>query len=888
MSAVPTTSPREIPRAAPLPGGAKLFFGAVLAATAAAAAPPLASLGPHTHGWTTFAVLAASAGIAQLFVVRTIRDYSLHTAIVFLIAGALLLPPELVALMGVVQHIPEWLKQRYAWYIETFNIANYTLDALGAWWVAGVVERHAPVSDHRVGQALAGLAACVVFVVLNHVLLAGMLYLARGHRPQETGLFSWTNLSTELVLAALGIGLASLWRANPWLVPFVVAPIVLIHRSLHVPRLEEQARVDPKTGLFNARHFSTALAEELARSTRFGRPTSLIMADLDLLREINNTYGHLAGDAVLVGIAGVFRDELRHYDVPSRFGGEEFAIILPETPQDQALEIAERIRAAVAAQPFEVEASSEPIHATVSMGVATFPKDAGDANQLVHHADVAVYRAKLQGRNRVLAASAEPLLLGADPAPQVVALPEPAAVAPAPRPRSDAAYGPRLVAVSPKLALLVGLVGTGGIGVGIAGLVAGSSTDVIGMLAVLAAVALGQALALELQNGSVSVGAVGALTGVAVFGPRLALPVAATMALVDWSARRPPLHQFLFNLGTFSLATTAAAGMFTLGLDRFGEGMTIVMALCAGGAYYLTNMGLLTLALAVEGRQRWLRVWKERFAWLAPHYLGYGLVAGVMAIAYDSAGLYAVAVAVVPLVLVRSTQAAYLEHTQRNAHKLRAAAETIQEQNVSLEKANRLLRERSTAAMESLSATVDARDAYTAGHARRVQRVALAVGEELGLSRPELDLLGHAALFHDIGKVGLPDSILLKPDALDEREWGAMQHHAEEGARIIERLGFLEDAVPAIRHHHERWDGTGYPDRLRGDEIPLGARIIHVADALDTMLTTRKYSRAMAPEDAVAELRRLAGTQFCPRCVAALERVLPAESVGGPPELLIA
>src|SRR5262249_41015579 len=157
------------------------------------------------------------------------------------------------------------------------------------------------------------------------------LLLARGHRPSETGLFSAAMLSTEFVLASLGIGVAVFWRVNPSLIPFAVAPLLLIHRALHVPRLEEQARMDPKTGLFNARHFSTVLTDELGRAQRFDRPASLIMADLDFLQDINNTYGHLVGDEVLGGVADVFRDELRDYDVPARFGGEEFAILLPET-----------------------------------------------------------------------------------------------------------------------------------------------------------------------------------------------------------------------------------------------------------------------------------------------------------------------------------------------------------------------------------------------------------------------------------------------------------------------------------------------------------------------------------------------------------------------------
>jgi HD-GYP domain-containing protein (c-di-GMP phosphodiesterase class II) len=104
-----------------------------------------------------------------------------------------------------------------------------------------------------------------------------------------------------------------------------------------------------------------------------------------------------------------------------------------------------------------------------------------------------------------------------------------------------------------------------------------------------------------------------------------------------------------------------------------------------------------------------------------------------------------------------------------------------------------------------------------------------------------------------------------------------MQRHAEEGAHIINRLGFLNDAVPSIRHHHERFDGGGYPDGLKGEEIPLGARIIHVADALDSMLTTRVYRPARPADEALAELRNMAGSQFCPRCVTALEAIVSGD-----------
>jgi len=893
----PSGPDREEPSA--LQPRAKAFLYVIGALAVAAAAVPFAHLSLQTDGWLTFAVLATCAAVAQLFVVITPRDQSYHTTLVFLIPGVLLLPPELIALLCVVYGIPEWLKIRYAWYIQAFNIANHTLNGLAAWGAVELV-RSAGLGP-ELEFALSGLVAAVVFVSLNHVLLAAMLHLARGHSLRGTGLFSTESLSTDFVLALLGVAFAGLWDWNPLLLPMAVAPLLLIHRSLSVPALQQEARLDPKTGLFNARYFAGALREELERAQRSGESLSVVMADLDLLREINNAYGHLAGDAVLRGIATVFRQQLRHADVPARFGGEEFAILLPETTPQEAFEIAERIRRAVADERFEVETSSEPIRATVSFGVAGCPGDGSDANELIHQADLAVYRAKLQGRNRVLRADSEPVLLPPERSLRLAAVPDESVYSRAPaaadapvaipelpavpagtgeqahqRPHSRA--GPRFVSLSRSLAALVVAVSVGGIAAGLLGFALGRTTDVVGLLAIIALVAGGQALALELDGGSISVSAVGALAGAAIAGPKAALPLALATAAVEWSSRRTPAYQLLFNIGALSFASLAAAAVFSLGGSHgFEMLVTAAASLVAGGVYFVVNTGLLSGAMALEGHDSWRRVWTERFSWLLPHYVAFGAVGGAIALAYEAIGLYGLAVFVLPLLLMRKTMAAYLGHTERSTKKLREAAETIRSQNVSLEQANRLLKERSTAAMESLSATVDARDAYTAGHSRRVQQLALAIGRELTLSQAELDLLGHAALFHDIGKLAIPDAVLLKPASLSADEWALMQRHAEEGARIIDRLGFLDDAVPAIRHHHERWDGGGYPDGLAGEEIPLGARIIHVADALDSMLTNRIYRSARPAAEALDELRGGAGGQFCPRCVAALTRLLDTE-----------
>jgi putative nucleotidyltransferase with HDIG domain len=205
---------------------------------------------------------------------------------------------------------------------------------------------------------------------------------------------------------------------------------------------------------------------------------------------------------------------------------------------------------------------------------------------------------------------------------------------------------------------------------------------------------------------------------------------------------------------------------------------------------------------------------------------------------------------------------------------VRRASTTIKRQAVTLRARSRelmdsyrRLEESSLEAIESLNATVDAKDPYTAGHSARVQGIALAVARELGVTRGGLDAIRFGGLFHDIGKIAVPDSILTKPAALDEAEYAAIKRHPADGAEIVSHFSRLHDAVPIIRHHHERWDGRGYPDRLAGDEIPTEACIVGLADAWDAMTTDRPYRQALSVDEAAAEVRRCRGTQFAPAVV---------------------
>ena len=830
--------------------------------------------------WRLALLLGIGAAVAQLFVVLTPRNQSYHMTPVLVVAAAILLPPPLIAFVALVQHVPEWLRERYPWYIQTFNIANYTLSGLAAHQAFAFVLASADgvVTNGDLLYFVAGLAAAVSFVIVNHFVLAMVLKFARGHSLLQTGLFTLQSLSTDFVLALLGVVVATLWQENPWLVALALAPLVLIHRTLALPKLEAEARQDPKTELFNARYFSKLLEDALERARRDGSPVSLLVADLDLLRDINNRYGHLAGDAVLLGVAQTFLANLRPGDAAARFGGEEFALLLPGTAVEEAAAIAERVRMAVSASQFEVETSSVPITATVSIGVASFPADAAVAQELIYRADVAAYRAKAQGRNRVVVASDDAALdeLVAEHVPTkspLVITPAPVRVVPVPAVTKAPPPAPNYLSLSERLRVLVGFVGVAGVIAGSAALLTGGTDDLMGLVALIALVAVGQALAVEvLDHGSISLTAVGSLAGAAMFGPRAALPIALAVCIVDWSARRGKLHRAAFNVGVIVLSTMIGAVVYQ-SLPG-GAWLFVAGGALAGAAYYAVNIGMLVTAISLETSERWLDTFRARFAWLFPHYLVYGVVGAMITEAYDVAGVLALFVFAVPLILVRKAQLDYIAHTEESVRRLRDAAETIELQNESLTRANLLLRDRATEAMESLAAAVDARDAYTAGHSRRVQEIAITVGRELALDDAELESLSFAALFHDVGKLGVPDSVLLKRGPLDDDERWVVRRHAEEGERIIAHLGFLSNATPAIRHHHEHWDGSGYPDGLKGTEIPIGARILHVADAFDSMISDRVYRSAMTLPDALAELRQAAGAQFCPTCVGALEKLV--------------
>lgn len=201
------------------------------------------------------------------------------------------------------------------------------------------------------------------------------------------------------------------------------------------------------------------------------------------------------------------------------------------------------------------------------------------------------------------------------------------------------------------------------------------------------------------------------------------------------------------------------------------------------------------------------------------------------------------------------------------------AFQSLERFNTELTIANQAIKQVNNELFLTLAKIFDARDPYVGGHAAQVASYAVAIGEELGFTGERLEVLRQAGYLHDIGKIAIPESILHKPGKLTDEEYELLKHHANIGADFIETSQGLRNLAPFIRHHHERWDGRGYPAQLAGEEIPLEARILNVCDSVEAMASDRPYHRALSTEEIIEEIERCSGSQFDPTVAAAFVQV---------------
>ena len=353
----------------------------------------------------------------------------------------------------------------------------------------------------------------------------------------------------------------------------------------------------------------------------------------------------------------------------------------------------------------------------------------------------------------------------------------------------------------------------------------------------------------------------------AFLGGPIAAGIVGAFGSTEWRELRGrvPWYGTLYNHAALTLPAIAGAVVFQAtasaltGTSEFSPSPgTLVAALVAGVVYLGINSMLTSAAVAVRDGLAFRSVIQGDWAIAAVSTVALAPLAWLMAVVSVSVGQWAVILFGLPLATTRSAYKRVVE-----------------------------IRDMFTQTISSLSSAVDAKDHYTAGHSKRVQEISVVIGRQLRCSEAELEALEWGGLLHDIGKIGVPDAVLLKPDRLTREERVIMNMHPVKGEEIIRPVQRLAPELPIIRHHHEWYNGSGYPDHLVGEGIPKLARILHVADAFEAMTAARPYRMTpLTAEQAMGELRKYAGIQFDPIMVDAFARthyVADVADAGRPP-----
>ncbi len=711
-------------------------------------------------------------------------------------------------------------------------------------------------------------------------------------------------------------------------------------------RLEHQAQTDPLTGLYNHRHFHERLKAELSRASRAHDTVALLMMDLDDFKRINDVYGHGAGDQALVTFAELLRGTARDCDIACRVGGEEFGVVLPSSTAGDAVTLAERFAGKLA----ETNLSPDG-KVTVSIGLAEGPLHAMNARELAGCAEAAMMTAKARGGHGIVVFSEtagdrpgvsrrgrdtrsiahlkmlqslsgklnrlnDVHAIGAAIVTELRSLvdyhncrvvlvegdelrpiafrgelgnPEMGPDAVACRVgegitgRAAATGRSQLVGNVCECDFSVQVSGTPGIDETIAAVPLRYGPRVIGVIVI-------SKLGID-QLDSDDVRLLEVLAGhasVAIENARLYEQQRLEAARASESAEiAQAMLQFSRGLtdGAGVEAVAASIVQAAAPLLRARRTMLWLQRPNDGPLVMLATRGAEAVRTPPEFPAEVVRRWPSRSE---PFEFPRDAIAA-LGLETPPESRYFVA----PILVEgrRGCLVAALdgEDDAKHARTLRLLAGLADQTALALTSAHNWegLEQMFVSTVEVLASALEARDEETSSHARWICDAALAVGRELGLEGDDLRRLEYGALFHDIGKIGVPNDVLLKPGRLSPAERSIVERHPEIGERILAPIDRLGAVARIVRACHERWDGAGYPDGLRGEDIPLEARIIFVCDAFHAMRTDRPYRRPLTEPEARRRLRDGAGTQFDPRVVETFLRLdlrsddLVANRVGG-------
>jgi diguanylate cyclase (GGDEF)-like protein len=527
--------------------------------------------------------------------------------------------------------------------------------------------------------------------------------------------------------------------------------------------VREAAEVDGLTGCLNRDALQSRLGELLAEADRSGEPLSLALLDLDGFKSINDIFGHPSGDSVLKSVGAALRSSVRTGDLVARYGGDEFALILPDSSEERARPVLDRVRAAIRS----MDVPGGKLTACVGLAERAETEPAGE---LLSRADEALREAK--GSLSPGSIRRAPRAIGAGTRVSTDR-------------GSDRRHRWRAIA--------------GDIALGVARETDPEASAEAACNELQEVLQLDHCCVLRLASG-------GRLEVIAETGP--SSPSAATRAADDGTVGRA-LREKRTILGS--------EGAGRRDSDLRGRERSSTRAPAAEVAVPLIIGGRAWGALAcIAGRHQLDEVDAELVAAVAEH----------LSASVRTADLY--------------------------------------EQ----------LTDSMIGTAEALAAALEAKDSYTADHARSIAELAVEVGRALDLPESAIEDLRYGGIFHDVGKIAVPDALINKPGPLTDEEWEVIKQHPAMGAEILAPVPFLYGVRTIVRHAHEHWDGGGYPDGLKGAQIPLGARIVLAVDAYHAMTSDRPYRRAMSHEEACAELTQNAGSQFDPEVVEALLWVL--------------
>jgi diguanylate cyclase (GGDEF)-like protein len=694
-------------------------------------------------------------------------------------------------------------------------------------------------------------------------------------------------------------------------------------------RLEHQASTDALTGLYNHRAFHDRLRAELTRASAEHDTVALVLLDLDDFKKVNDVYGHGVGDQVLVQLADVLRASVRGTDSVCRVGGEEFAIVLPSGDIANAVALAERLGEQLTA--LDVGAAGT---LTVSIGIAVGPEHAANPRELVACAEAAMMTAKSRGDGLVVVfdetARERPTEDRFDDVRSIAHLKmlqslsgklsrlndvERIGVTIADELRLLIDYhncrvflrdGDVLLPVAFRGDLTSAEPGTAvevratRLGRGITGRVAETGEPLL----------TGDAARSEFgeQIAGTAEIAESLLAVPLIFGSRVTgVIVISKLGLDQFDADDVRLLEVLAAHASVALENArlyeaqrreaeSATALLELGRELAGAKGPAEVAhrVVAGSARILSSPSvslflqdaetgdLLRLAEHDGAASRTARSPVPRGilleSWLdrAEPFL-VETTAGHPILSDPRAPSGTVAVAPFALDRRRGAIAAALPLLATfGARELELLGGIAQQAKLALQNAEsyETLERTFLSTVEALVNALEARDEHTSSHGRTIADLALKVGLELGFGSAALRRLELGALLHDIGKLGIPEAILAKPGPLTDNERSIVEGHPILGERILEPIQQLEEVRRIVRSAHESFDGTGYPDRLAGEEIPIESRIVLACDAYHAMTTDRPYRASIGVDEARARLREGSGTQFDPSVVAALLRVV--------------